>query len=271
MTFLLGATNYPYLWVCSLADCLADLARRGFTQLELMTAPPHVSTETNEPAPAELRRLLAKRGLRVRSLNLSGLDWNLASAWPEVREIAVREYVRLIELAHELSAPQVVVLPGRRHSLLPAPLESALGWAAESVASLAARAQPLGVELVVENVPFGFLETVEQVNDFVTRLGSPNVAALFDVANAHMVEDEVAAARSAQPAATLVHLSDTTRQAWRHAVPGTGDVAFDRVTDALQGGRYQGDAIIELTVSDPGAAFERSARVLERIGWKRAA
>ena len=271
MSYTLAATNYPYLWTCSLAECLTDLARQGFTQLELMVAPPHVSTASGDPTPTELRSLLRRHGLLVSSLNLSGLDWNLASAWPEVRALAVAEYVRLVELAAELSAPRVVVLPGRRHSLLPAPLETALAWAGESVAALTAPAERLGVELVVENVPFGFLETVAQVNDFVARIGHPSVAALFDTANAHMVENEVDAAGRSQPTASLVHLSDTTRGTWLHEVPGTGDVAFRPVTEALRERAYDGDAVIELTVANPRTAFETSAEVLETMGWRRAA
>lgn len=271
MSFGLAATTYPYLWQCDLAEALSDLRSQGFQSTELMVSPPHISTSTSEPSPAALLQLLRTSGVRAHSLNIGGLDFNLASPWPDVRAGSVAEYLRVIDLAADIEAPFVVIIPGRRHPLVPSTLDQAIAWARQGVEILAERAHARDIHLAIENVPFGFLDTVGQVNAFVTGLDHPNVSTLYDAANAHMVEDEVQAARVAGAHALLVHLSDTTRECWAHDIPGSGTVAFRRVTETLRDIPFDGDAVLELTGPDPRTAFAASADALGRMGWARAA
>lgn len=271
MTFALGACSYPYLWSRSLRASLEDIREQGFQVVELMVAPPHFDTMHAVPTPGGIRDLLRDLDISLISLNLAGLDFNLASPWEEVRALSVREYLRLIDLAGEVGAPFVAVIPGKRHPLLPADTARTFRWACESLGTLSERARQVGVRLAVENLPFGFLETVAQVESLLDTLGDTAVGMLFDAANAHMVEDEVVAAQRAVRRTWLVHLSDTTKQRWEHNPPGTGEVHVAGVTEALREGGYMGDAVLELTSREPSTAFAASAAYLEPLGWERAA
>ncbi len=123
----LSGCSFGWLHQAPLADALRALARHGFRSLELTTAPPHLFSPGF--GPYERRgaqaRTLAGLGLQVVSVNPSFADINLVSTNPEIREISERQLVANIELAADLGARFVVVIPGRRHALAPAPADAA--------------------------------------------------------------------------------------------------------------------------------------------------
>ena len=122
MTHKLAGCTFGWLHRAPLADALRSLSAAGVRTIELTTAPPHLFTRHLGPYERmDLARLLRALGLGVVSLNPSFADINLISTNPEIRAISERQLTAEIELAADLSAQHVVVIPGRRHALAPAP------------------------------------------------------------------------------------------------------------------------------------------------------
>ena len=69
---------------------------------------------------------------------------------------------------------------------------------------------------------------------------------------------------------TIVHLSDTTRSAWRHDEVGRGDVPFAPVRAALDEIGYAGTCMLEIIDPQPEAAILRSHRALAALGFTNA-
>jgi sugar phosphate isomerase/epimerase len=135
MTMPLSGCSFGWLHLAPLPDALRVLARHGFGSIELTTAPPHLSAPTfGRYERQELLRLLNALGLRVLSVNPSFADINLISTNPEFRELSERQLLANIELAADLGAEYVVVIPGRRHALAPAPDDVANALAIEDPA-----------------------------------------------------------------------------------------------------------------------------------------
>ena len=122
MTLPLSGCSFGWLHRAPLADALRALSAAGVRTIELTTAPPHLSAGAIGPYERlELARLLGGLQLRVVSVNPSFADLNLISTNAEIREVSERQLIANIELAADLGADYVVVIPGRRHALAPAP------------------------------------------------------------------------------------------------------------------------------------------------------
>lgn len=66
---------------------------------------------------------------------------------------------------------------------------------------------------------------------------------------------------------SLVHLSDTTRNVWRHDEVGRGDVPFAEVRAALGDIDFDGTCVLEIVEPHPEAAILRSHQALTFLGF----
>jgi L-ribulose-5-phosphate 3-epimerase len=260
-----GVNSFSYMWTHPVQECVPHLARMGFDEFELMTMPGHLWPD--ELDAAARRELLARwdgLGLRIRSLNHTSLDQNLCSALPEIRAYTIGLGRKLIALAKDLRAPNLIVVPGRLNPLLPAPGSRHVDWLYQSLLELKKIAEDSGVVLAIENIPIGPLPKIAQVIEMVKRLDSPAVRICYDVANGHYIgEDPVEGLRAAAPWLEVVHLSDTTRKAWKHDVPGDGDIDFAPILAAIPEIRHARKPLIELCVANPDEGLRRSLQRLK--------
>ena len=137
----LAGCTFGWLHQAPLADALRELAAHDVRAVELTTAPPHLFTRHfGRYERKDLARLLRGLGIQVISVNPSYADINLVSTNPEIREISERQLAAEIELAADLGAGYVVVIPGRRHPLAPAPDDAARAVLGEGLGRLLDRA-----------------------------------------------------------------------------------------------------------------------------------
>lgn len=208
--------------------------------------------------------------LRPVSLNPTFVDLNLVSTNPEIRETTLRQLTSDLELAAELGAPYVVVIPGRRHAVVPAPEQAARDVLYAGLEHLIGRATALGVALALENSPYGFLGTSQEMLEVVRHFDSPRLRITYDVANALALEDPAAAVSRLAPFLALAHVSDTWRTRWTHTSVGRGEVDFSAFAQALQAVEFAGPTVYELADGeDPDPRLERDLAELEASGWSR--
>src|SRR5215469_12981513 len=125
----LSGCSFGWLHLAPLADALRALAGQGFRSLELTTAPPHLFAPAFGPYERrELAATLTGIGLQVVSVNPSFADINLVSTNPEIREVSERQLIANIELAADVGARYVVVIPGRRPPARPRRRCSTRDW-----------------------------------------------------------------------------------------------------------------------------------------------
>jgi sugar phosphate isomerase/epimerase len=267
MITFVGST-YTYLWRHDLERAFEDIAAAGFTGVELLAAPPHV--DLLDPAGSAERVLAAVRrtGLAVHSVVPSGVDVNLASVEPSMRDWSVDYFGQAGRLAAEVGARWLIAHPGRRHPFRPPPYEQCVEWAVAGLERVVAAVEREAVGVLLENTPTGVLDTAAECVQTVRLLGSADVGVCYDVANGHMVEEVATAIRHVGADASLVHLSDTTRERWAHDPIGTGDIPFREVASALSGIGYDGHAVLEtLHGDDARAGFAADFANLRGAGW----
>jgi len=265
----LSGCSFGWLHLAPLVDALRALARQGFRSLELTTSPPHLFCPALGPYERlELRRTLAGLGLQVVSVNPSFADINLVSTNPEIREISERQLIANIELAADLGARFVVVIPGRRHALAPAPGDAAQAVLDRGLAALVARADELGVTIALENSPYGHLGRSGDLVEIVERWRSPRLRITYDVANALAIEDPAEGVRRAGEYLALAHVSDTWQGKWAHTSAGTGEVDFAGFARALAEIGFAGPTVYELVDgADPEPRLPGDLATLAAAGW----
>jgi L-ribulose-5-phosphate 3-epimerase len=265
----IGVNTYAYAWTTPAADVVKRLAGLGYRSFELLIHPPHLPLDGFDAASRrKLAAALNEAGATNRSLNLPSLDHNLASPMPRARAASVQMFRDTIDLANDLAVQWLVLVPGRMSALAPASHEQRSAWLRAGVDALLPYAEAKGVRLAVENVPMAAFPDAASLGAFVRGYGSANLGVCYDAANAHFIgESPDGGIAELADILRIVHLSDTTREAWRHDPIGQGDVPFVDLPPALASAGFAGPCFLELLDPHPDAAIIRGHAMLAALGF----
>lgn len=268
MTHDIVINSFSYIWRQSAGQCIEHLASLGYRRFELLVTAPHLwPTDTDAHARAALRRLTERLAVKVTSLNAGGFDHNLSSPAADVREFALRYLCSVIDLAADLHAPYVVMVPGIGRPLLLPPHEWLIGWFHAGMHRLVRHAQSRDVQLLVENVPFAFLPRAEALLSVLADYPPESVGVVYDTANAvYAGEDPVAGVAMLAPRLRLVHLCDTPLEVWRHDAIGRGVVPFAAFHAALRRVAPTIPTVFEIASRDPDRDIGDSVAAWDRFG-----
>jgi L-ribulose-5-phosphate 3-epimerase len=262
------ANTYSYLLSHSLEACASELADAGFARIEAMIGPGHLWPDAlDHRQRVALRRFLEQRGVEVVTLNQPNLDLNLVSRDDAMRAHSLHRFEQAVLLAADLGCARVVVGPGKANPLLPSPSEHLAVWLVQALESLQRVAQPLGVRILLENMPFAFLPRLDDLLDFLRRLEGLEVGLVYDIANGWFVgEDPVAALARGAEAIEIVHVSDTGRDRYAHAPIGEGTVPWQDVGRgyALLSGV---PVVAEIVSMNPASDLVEAFVALRGLGW----
>ncbi|WP_028307787.1 sugar phosphate isomerase/epimerase family protein [Desulfitibacter alkalitolerans] len=248
----LGINTYSFLWSNDLEDSVKIIADHGFKAIEFLVSPPHFYLNKYKPGMySKIRKIIEQNNMEVLAVNIPGLDINLASPFPEMRQMSIDLYKRLIDINQELNAKILIVVPGKRHPLLPPDFELIYGYAKDSIEQIMDYASYTDLVFGIETVPAIFLDKVADVQRLVKEFDSPKVKIVYDVANVFMQEDPAEGIKKAADDICLIHISDTKTTKWEHNVIGTGDIDFSSIMDAIKVINYNGYVVLEI-INDRG-------------------
>ena len=266
---MFGCNTYSYMRSHSAEACLARLADFGFQEFELMVHPGHLwPAELSAEQRSALRRMMDQRGLQLTALNMPNIDINVAGAAAEMRAYSLNLLTETVRLAGELGARGVVIGPGKANPLFPAPAAELIGHFFAALDRLCPVAAAGGTALWVENMPFAFLPAIGQLMDALKRYGNDALRIVYDIANAHFIDEDFAAGlQQCRARLALVHLSDTSAQVYRHDPVGLGTVPFADVPRALHAAGYTARPMLEIISRDPDRDIVASAGKLAVLGF----
>jgi len=145
------------------------------------------SLKLDEHRIQSLRKLKQERNLRV-TVHAPFTDVNIASLVPEVRQMAMRRLEQSMRHASQLEAEVWVMHPGLRGALTAFYPEKEWRLNVEAIASLAALAQEMGVQMCLENMPRGFsvlMSDHESFNRIHDELGWERFKIVLDIGHAN--------------------------------------------------------------------------------------
>jgi len=263
--------TFSYLWSTTAIDAITELVDNGYNTFEVPISSPHCWPE--EISDAERSATKAKLdgyGATIRSLNAGGYDINLASPGAIMRRKSIEHIKSVIDLAVAWDVPDVVISPGTRRPMISPSLDRTYGWMYESFETLIPLAKQAGKRLLMENTPYCFTPTVEDLAGIVTTVDDDALKIVYDVANAAYIEEEpVAGLRSYSQHIALVHISDTGTDVWGHDPIGTGVIDFKGLGEAVEVTLGVNNVVLEIIREEKTLyEFAQAMDDLTRLGWK---
>jgi sugar phosphate isomerase/epimerase len=272
--FSVAASTFPFLYSHDGLGAMKRLRTLGFDIFELMIFPPHCwPRELSSGQVAEYKNWLSGEGMKVSSLCYPLLDNNPNGVDVLMREYTLDRYREAIDFASEISCPYVVAIPGPVNSLINPPHEWMLNWFVEGIQKLVTHAKGSGVEILLENVPFTYLPTAEDMRATAALIG-PEVGVNLDICNSAFInEDPAEAIRMLGDLVKNVHISDSGPDEFKHERLGTGIVDPAPCAQALDDIGYKGVTVLEIITdllqpgSDPDGDIKISHDILAGAGW----
>jgi L-ribulose-5-phosphate 3-epimerase len=235
-----------------------------------------LSPSTTRGEAEQVRKTADEIGIRLLTV-ASGLGWASSPTHPkpEVRDKAVSDTIKMLEIASWLGAESILYLPGMVSAPFIPDYEPQLYTevdrrAKEALRKILPTAEKLRIKVAVENVWNRYLLSPVEMRDFIDSFNSPAVAAYFDVGNVllyghpeHWIE--ILGARIA-----AVHMKD-----FRVGVGNlsgfvdmlAGDVDFPKVMKAFKSIGYSKALTAEIVPGTPGCVEKAIAalRIIEKM------
>lgn len=263
--------TFSYLWSSTAIEAIAELTDNGYKTFEVPISSPHCwPDELSAADRATTKTRLADYGATIRSLNAGGYDVNLASPGANMRRKSIEHIKSVIDLAVEWNATEVVISPGTRRPIISPPLDKTYEWLYESLGDMLPLAKQAGTRLLMENTPYCFTPTIEEMAGVVSTVNDNMLKIVWDVANAAYIEDDpVAGLREHHESIGLVHISDTGVDVWGHDPIGTGVVDWDSLGDAVEATCGINNVVLEIIrEEDTLQVFSQAMQDLKSRGWK---
>jgi sugar phosphate isomerase/epimerase len=141
--------------------------------------------------------------------------------------------------------------------------EAKFDAAMTSIEHLRAFAKPLGVRLLVENIP-NELSTPEKLVEFIHVSHFEDVGICFDVGHAHMAEGVSAAFEMMAPHIRSTHIHDNNKDRDAHLWPGSGSIDWKETMDLLRRAPQPPPLLLEVE-GDPEGTAEFGRVVPEKM------
>jgi sugar phosphate isomerase/epimerase len=189
---------------------------------------------------------------------------NIVDADKRSRIEAMDEIKRSIEVAEYAPFRFLVQHIGRTDE---ADDERKFESALSSIEHLRAFARPLGVSLLVENIPNDF-STPERLQELLKALHYPDLGVCFDVGHAHMMSSVHQAFGVLENRILSTHIHDNKGDRDAHLWPGQGTIDWNQTVQSLLAAPQAPAVLLEIEGEE---GMDVAARIAEAYGKLEAA
>ena len=255
---------------------LDGLVRGGAQAIEIFAARQHLDYANRKQHVREIADWFRSTGIPLNSVHAplyADYEWGRTGAPPvnvtstdrASRIEAMDEVKRALELAEQIPFRFLVQHLGvGGESFDERKFEAAM----TSIEHLRAFAKPLGVRILLENIP-NELATPERLVDFIHAAHFDDVGVCFDVGHAHIMSDVAHAFETLKAHIHSTHVHDNAKDRDSHLWPGSGTIDWKQTMEALRSAPHKPPLLLEIE-EDPkinpadrmGEAFEK----LEKLG-----
>src|SRR5581483_1680042 len=187
---------------------------------------------------------------------------NVAATDRAERIVAMDEIKRALEIAEQIPFRFLVQHIGKPGDTFD---ERKFEAALTSIEHLRAFAKPLGVRVLIENIP-NELATPDRLVEFINVSHFDDMGVCFDFGHAHMMSDVPQAFEILKPYIHSTHVHDNNKDRDAHSCPGKGSINWKEAMELLRSAPQVPPALLEIELDDKSRVSENmqeSFRVLE--------
>ncbi len=264
-------SSYVYVKERLHPGMLDSLVRGGAESIEVFASRSHFDY-TDRQHVREVATWFQSSGVGFNSIHsplFSDGDWG-RSGTPPIN-IADREKKRRIESMDEIKRALEVaeVVPFRyliQHIGLPGEYEDPAKFEAAmtSIEHLHAFARPLGVKLLLENIP-NELSTPEKLAELLKTLHIADLGICFDTGHAHIMTSVPDAFHLLKDHIRSTHVHDNNKEKDEHLWPGNGTIDWNEAIRLLRSAPNVPPILIEINAGDDPKIVENCKKTFEKL------
>jgi sugar phosphate isomerase/epimerase len=232
---------------------LDGLVRGGAQTVEIFAARQHLDYANRKQHVREIADWFRSTAIPLNSVHAplySDYEWgrtgspplNIASIDRAARVEAMDEIKRALELAEQIPFRFLVQHIGvAGESFEDRKFDAAM----TSIEHLRAFAKPLGVSILIENIP-NELSTPQKLVEFIRAAHFEDVGICFDVGHAHLMDNVSQAFETLKNHIRSTHVHDNARDRDSHLWPGDGSIDWKQAMEVLRTAPHKPPLLLEI-------------------------
>ncbi len=232
---------------------LDGMVRSGAEAIEIFAVRSHIDYANRRQHVIEIAAWFRNSGIPLHSMHspmFSDYEWgrtgsppvNIAATDKKQRIEAMDEIKRALEVAEQIPFRYLVQHVGTGGEDFS---EQKFDAAMTSVEHLRAFAKPLGVKVLLENIP-NELSTPERIVEFLTTAHFEDVGVCFDFGHAHLMSSVPEAFQTLKEHIRSTHVHDNARDRDSHLWPGEGSIDWNEAVRLLQSAPHVPSVLLEI-------------------------
>jgi sugar phosphate isomerase/epimerase len=251
---------------------LDGLARSGVQAVEIFAARQHLDYANRKAHVKEIAEWFRGSGIPLNSVHsplYADYEWGRAGAPPvnvaaidrAERVDAMDEIKRALEIAEQIPFRFLVQhLGAPNESFSEKKFEAAM----TSIEHLRAFAKPLGVRILLENIP-NEISTPDRLVEMIRSAHFEDVGVCFDFGHAHMEGGVGPAFEILRSHICSTHVHDNDRNKDSHLWPGQGTIDWKEAVELLRSAPQTPPLLLELADDEKVNPLEKLAETFEKL------
>jgi sugar phosphate isomerase/epimerase len=251
---------------------LDGLARSGVQAIEIFAARQHIDYANRKAHIKEIADWFQSSGIPLNSVHsplYADYEWgragsppiNVASVDRAARVEAMDEIKRALEIAEQIPFRFLVQHLGAvNESFSEKKFEAAM----TSIEHLRAFAKPLGVRILLENIP-NELSTPEKLVEMIQGAHFEDVGVCFDFGHAHMVSSVSEAFEILRKHICSTHVHDNDKLRDTHLWPGQGTINWKEAMELLRSAPQTPPLLLELAEDEKVNSLEKLPEAFDKL------
>ena len=252
---------------------LDGLVRGGAQAIELFAARQHIDYANRKQHVREIADWFKTSGIPLHSVHApmfsdyesgrsGGLPVNVAATDRAQRIAAMDEIKRAIEIAEQIPFRFLVQHIGvAKESFDEKKFEAAM----TSIEHLRAFANPLGVKILLENIP-NELATPDKLVEFIQLTHFEDVGVCFDIGHAHIMSNVEEAFEILKAHIRSTHIHDNNKDRDAHLWPGAGSIDWKKSIELLRSAPNTPPLLLEIEADEKVKPEEKMRETFEKLG-----
>jgi sugar phosphate isomerase/epimerase len=251
---------------------LDGLVRGGAQAIEIFAARQHIDYANRKQHVREIAEWFRTSGAALHSVHAplyadfeSGRAGappvNVAATDRAQRIDAMDEIKRALEIAEQIPFRYLIQHVGVVNEAFD---ERKFEAAMTSIEHLRAFARPLGVSVLLENIP-NELATPERLVEFIQITHFDDVGVCFDVGHAHIMTDIAQAFEAVKNHVRSTHVHDNARDKDSHLWPGQGTIDWKQAMELLRSAPHKPPLLLEIETDEKLDPLEEMGEAFEKL------